>query len=70
MIGISYSLDKAGVIYEDGDLVGGEETYASLSPFATWTLIAAPADNPGLDLSKVERVVLTFEGKGYARLTD
>ena len=61
--------DVAGT--EDGDLgfpaLGGSElpeksSYAPIGPFAKWRLIVRPQDNPGLDLSHLDWIVLDFHG--------
>jgi hypothetical protein len=50
-----------------GDLGGGEANPESISvsPCTTWMLIVSEAANPGLDLSGVSRIVVTFDGRYY-----
>lgn len=49
-----------------GDLGGLENSYAYLSPFATWTLYIPPESNRDLDTSDVSGVTLGFHGFGLA----
>ena len=58
--------------FEDGDLgyiemdgsVAAEVSYAYFepTPFTEWTITIRPADNPGLNLSKVSKITMQFQG--------
>lgn len=60
--------------FEDGNLgyieldgsVAAEVSYAYFqpTPFSEWTIALGPSDNPGLDLSKVTRITMQFQGSG------
>lgn len=47
-----------------GDLSGGDQ-YIGLSPFTAWTLQLLANNNPGLDLSQVSEVTISFSGYYY-----
>jgi len=59
----AYSVDKQG----NSTYVGGgalsDTNYIGLSPCTSWLLSIRDAENPGLDLSKVTQVLLSFSGK-------
>jgi cell division septum initiation protein DivIVA len=59
----AYSVDKQG----NSTYVGGgalsDTNYIGLSPCTSWLLSIREAENPGLDLSKVTQVLLSFSGK-------
>jgi hypothetical protein len=52
-----------GYIEMDGS-VAAEVSYAYFepTPFTDWTITIRPADNPGLDLSKVTKITMQFQG--------
>jgi hypothetical protein len=60
-----YKLDD-GTVLGGGGLSGTEGKLIGLSPFTTWTLEVRPADNPGLDVSQVDQIVLKFAGRYLA----
>ncbi|KAG5927175.1 hypothetical protein E4U42_002523 [Claviceps africana] len=51
-----------GALVDTGD--GHDQKSISLSPFCTWTLSLPAKFNVGVDVSKIEDVVLSFGGKG------
>ncbi|MDB5036298.1 MAG: hypothetical protein JWQ98_3539 [Chlorobi bacterium] len=56
---------------EGGGNLGGDDDnkqYIGLSPYATWTLRIKADANPGLDLSAVKEIRLTFAGRYYPLL--
>jgi hypothetical protein len=59
----AYSVDKQG----NSTYVGGgalsDTNYIGLSPCTSWQLSIREAENPGLDLSKVTQVLVSFSGK-------
>ena len=40
--------------------------YAPPGPFAMWTIVVDPDQNPGLDMSGVNLINLEFRGAGYS----
>jgi predicted nucleic acid-binding Zn-ribbon protein len=53
----------SGQTLAGGSLAGQEGVEIGLSPFTTWRLSVLPADNPGLDLTKVENIEVRFAGR-------
>jgi|GEM_PF-2698231 len=66
-----YSYRIADGVREGGGNLGGDadnKQYIGLSPYATWTIRIKAENNPGLDLSAVREITLTFAGKYYPSL--
>ena len=57
--------------YQAGGSLGGDDgKYIGVSPFTAWNLHLPRNDNPGLDLSAVDSITLTFKGRCYPLLDD
>ncbi|MES2776908.1 MAG: hypothetical protein V4722_22215 [Bacteroidota bacterium] len=60
-----YDFSNGSDVYKSGGSLGGDELnkdIIGLSPFAAWTVRIVADDNPGLNLDKVDQVVLSFSG--------
>jgi hypothetical protein len=66
-----YSYEIATGTRLGGGNLGGDsdnKQYIGLSPYSTWTIRVKADHNPGLDLSAVKEIKLTFSGKYYPTL--
>jgi hypothetical protein len=52
----------AGTITDLANNLGQDQTFAGLSPFATWTLVVSPDDNVNPDVSQVTEIDFDFAG--------